>query len=367
MTLFADRIGELLEATEVVTGSKERGDLLEELASHVLGGIPGVKLTHKDVVNVHSSEEIDLVLFNQRHPEGLEVFESFIFVECKNSKTPVSSSAVRDFAYKLQSRNSSLGILVARFGITGNREDLNAAQDVISTQLREGREVVVITEKDLVELESPQDVVDLLIRRRSSLLATCGFVQDDGWREESSHEVEQGPPPEPVEESLPGATEQIGAAIRREQEQLVEEMLQLAPKLPDEFDAAAEALVRQSNEVSALVTSTADSKEIEHGRALLESMLKLGAVAVAFLKRHGAPEREPATIVDSMQSYAPNIHHIQLSSSLYTDFLGYYTVETLKEKDINGRTAALALIGLMVDSHARVEDGLYELLASPDG
>ena len=68
-----------------------------------------------------------------------------------------------------------------------------------------------------------------------------------------------------------------------------------------------------------------------------------------------------------MASYTPNIHHVQLSSRLYTETLDYYTRETLNEEDLSGRVAALALIGLMVDSHTKVEDGLYELLASADG
>lgn len=368
MTEFAERISDLLEATDTADTMKARGNLLEELASHILGSIPGVKVTDHDVLNVHRSQEVDIMLFNEQLPDGLAVFEAFIYVECKNSKEPVSSAEVSYFAYKLKSRSSSLGILVARFGITGDKDDLTAAQHIISQELRDGRQIVVITEKDLAALASPEDVVDLLIRRRSSLLATCGFVQDDGWRKELPEDVEdEDVAGEPVDDPAAGEDGDGGTAIRREREQLVTEMLALAPALPDDPRDANGLLLDRSNEVSGLVgENSVASEKLEHGRATLDSILKLGGAATAFLGRNGGWEQKPVDIVSSMESCAPNIHHVQLSSSLYGDILSYYTLETLNQEDLDGRVAALALVSLMVDSHAKVEDDLYRLLGASD-
>jgi hypothetical protein len=359
----AGLVRQLLERTDETTDSKARGDLLEKLASHILGSIPGVKVTHSDILNVHHSEEIDLVLFNQRLPDGLEMFEPFIFVECKNTKDPVGAPALTLFGRKLESRNASLGILVARFGIAGDREELSAAQHSISGELGRGREIVVITEKDLGVLESADDVVELLIRRRSSLLATCGFVQDDGWQDHQS--ADEAPEEKPATGQFFRGWEGIRNAIQSEREQLVSEMLRDAPKLAEDLDAAAAIVIDQSNALHTLLATTPpEPEEAEHWREVLRAMLDLGATASALLERHGAWERDPADIVASMDSYKPNIRHISLSSRLYSDTLTYYTLEIVNEKEFDGRSASLALIGLMVESYRHLEDSLYEYMAS---
>lgn len=364
MTPFSTEfVRQLLERTDETTDSKARGDLLERLTSHILGSIPGVKVTHSDILNVHHSEEIDLVLFNQRLPDGLEMFEPFIFVECKNTKDPVGAPALTLFGKKLESRNASLGILVARFGITGDRGELSAAQHAISNELGRGREIVVITEKDLGVLQSADDVVELLIRRRSSLLATCGFVQDDGWQDHQS--AVAAPEEKSATGQLVRGWDGIRKAIQSEREQLVSEMLRDAPALAEDLDSAAAVVIDQSNALHTLLAATPpEPEEAEHWRGVLRAMLDVGATAGAFLERHGAWERDPADIVASMDLYKPNMRHISLSSRLYSDTLTYYTLEVVNEEELDGRSASLALIGLMVESYRHLEDSLYEYLAS---
>lgn len=361
MTEFSsDLVAELLEATDRETESKARGDLLEDLAAHMFSSIPGVKVTQRDIPNVHRSEEIDLVLFNQQLPDGLEVFEPFIFVECKNTKTPVGSPALTVFGKKLRSRNASLGILVARFGVTGDPSELTSAQQAISDELAEGREIIVVTEKDLSKLRSAADIVELLIRRRSSLLATCGFVQNDD-RNEDEH---SGSPASAPGRRLRG-WRGIEVAIRQEREQLVTEMLSRDLDLPEDSQTLDELILDRSNILYKLLhSSPPGQEEFQHWRAVLEAMVDLGAVACALLERQGAWEREPSDIVASMRSHTPNLRHVSLTSKLYADILSYYTLEALNQEDLDGRSAALALIGLMVDSHRLLDDSLHEFLAS---
>jgi len=364
MTVFsADLVAELLEATNRETESKARGNLLEELAAHVFNSIPGVKVTQRDVTNVHRSEEIDLVLFNQQLSDGLEVFEPFIFVECKNTKTPVGSPALTVFGKKLRSRNAGLGILVARFGVTGDPSDLTSAQQAISDELSEGREIIVVTERDLSKLRSAADIVELLIRRRSSLLATCGFVQDDD-RNEDEHS--RGQAPSALDGRLRG-WRGIEVAIRQEREQLVTEMLSRGPDWPGNPPTLNELILDRSDILSKLLqSSSTDQEDFQHWRAVLEAMVDLGATATALLERQGAWEREPSAIVASMASHTPNLRHVSLTSRLYADTLSYYTLEAVNQEDLDGRSAALALIGLMVDSHRLLDDSLNEFLASQE-
>jgi hypothetical protein len=357
------RIAELLAESETETDRKAKGNLLESLAVHILGSIPGVKVTGRDVLNVHRSEEVDLVLMNSRRSDGLEFFGPFILAECKNLQEPVDSESVGAFARKLESRRLGLGILVARFGVTGNPEKRNAAQHVISQQLTAGREIVVITARDLEKLKTSADVVDLLLRRRSSLLATCGFVEEDDWYVDS--ELTEDSEASVAENGVRKGWRGVRDAVRIEQERVAEEMLSRAPELPDDLDDATSLLVDATNELQRLLDlAKSDEDDDDLWTAILDRMSELGAVGTAFLGRHGGWERDPGELVASIQQYMPNIRHVGFSSSLFRDMVTHYSLETVNEEELDGRTASLALIGLMVDSHWRLEESLYEFRSS---
>ena len=63
----------------------------------------------------------------------------------------------------------TLGILVALNGITGEAGDLTAAHHTISLALREQRQIVVITRRDIENLRYGADLVRLIKQKLCDL------------------------------------------------------------------------------------------------------------------------------------------------------------------------------------------------------
>jgi hypothetical protein len=358
---FSAKIAALLAATDKASTPKARGDILEKLAAHVLGSISGVEVSATNAHDVHRSEEVDLVLLNRQRPDGLDLFANFILVECKNWKEPLGSQGVAAFARKLQLRGMGLGILVSRRGITGDMPDLTAAQQVLSDELKEGREILVVREADLSRLKNPADVVKLLLVRRSNLMISRGFVEDDGWFVESSSAGSFEPDvPHPGTEGRKG-WKGVRLAIREEEEKVCAAMLKRVPSLPD--TDADQLLVDRNNALHQEIAKAAGGDGLGAWKDALDAMLDLGATAIAFFHRSGGWEQKPADLVSSTALYSPNVRHIAWDSRLFVDLATYYSLEISNEEDLDARTATLSLLGMMLESHWRLEEGLYEAMA----
>jgi hypothetical protein len=362
---FRAQIEALLAATDRASTKKARGDVLEQLAALILGSVPGVEVGATNVMDVHRSEELDLMLLNRKRPDGLDLFPPFILTECKNWKKRLNAQGVAAFARKLENRGLNVGLLLSRRGITGDARTLTAAQQVLSDELGRGREIVVITEADLVQINEPADVAQLLLVRRTSLMTTRGFVQDDDWLNGSgTSEAAEPDAPRPRREGRMGWND-VSLAIRQEEEKVCAGMLRRVPTLPDDEGEAVQILVDRTN---ALHESIDEAVRHDHdpGRwqSVLEAMLDLGAIAIAFFHRGGGWESEPRELVASTIPYMPNVRYVSWDSRLFRDLVTYYSLEVSNEEDLDARTATLSLLGMMVDSHWRLEDSLYEWQAS---
>lgn len=73
------------------------------------------------------------------------------------------------FDRKLQDRHIDFGILVAANGITGIPNLLTSANHVIADALRDGREIIVVTRRELEVMTSSDDIVDLLKDKQTRL------------------------------------------------------------------------------------------------------------------------------------------------------------------------------------------------------
>jgi hypothetical protein len=94
-------------------------------------------------------------------------------VECKNWSTPVGYPELAVFYDKLQSRGRPIGILIAAEGITGDKQLRTAAHEVLVRALANGREILVVTRRELEQLHSTEELVTLLKRKRAQLTVSA--------------------------------------------------------------------------------------------------------------------------------------------------------------------------------------------------
>jgi hypothetical protein len=153
----------------------QRGRALEDLAAFLFGSIPGVSVFATNSVDVFTSQEIDVVLDNLGHANGLLGFEREILIECKNWSDPVGSNEVAWFDTKLRTRGLRHGFLLAMNGITGNAYARTSAHNIIAMALIEQRRIVVITGDDLAQLRSTQQLVSLCRTRMAQMLLSRGL------------------------------------------------------------------------------------------------------------------------------------------------------------------------------------------------
>jgi len=153
----------------------EQGRALEDLICYVLGQVPGVAITHRNVLNAFDTEEIDVAVWNDGAADGFVFLPNIILVECKNWSTRVGSVELNWFDAKLRNRGLTFGILVTTLGITGQAADLTAAHAVVAAALRDGRRLIVLTADELVAVGDTQGLVKL-IKTKLCDLAVKGTI-----------------------------------------------------------------------------------------------------------------------------------------------------------------------------------------------
>jgi len=152
-----------------------RGRALEDLIAYVFELIPGISVTARNELNAFEAEEIDLAFWNEGDPAGLRMFDHLILVECKNWSSPAGYPELAVFHDKLQSRGRPLGILVAAAGITGDPTSLTNAHSVLARALSQGREILVLTRREIEQLTDTDELV-LLLKRKRAQLAVSGTI-----------------------------------------------------------------------------------------------------------------------------------------------------------------------------------------------
>ena len=150
-----------------------KGKALEDLADYLFVNIPGIPFTKRNEMNAFHTEEIDLALWNDKTPDGLHFLPNIVLIECKNWTKPVSSVEVSWFCQKLQSKGFDFGILIANYGVTGDKAEITAAQFILATHLSQKRTVIVITRDDIDKLITTEDLIQL-IKEKLCLLAVGG-------------------------------------------------------------------------------------------------------------------------------------------------------------------------------------------------
>jgi hypothetical protein len=162
-------------AADTTKAVNERGKALEELLTLLMAEVPGVTVFATNSLDVFRSQEVDLVLANNQHEDGLVSFGREVLVECKNWKDPVGASEVAWLYTKLRTRGLSHGILVAMNGITGDGFARTSANSILAHALSEQIRIVVLTRVDLEAVHQGSDLTHLCRQRELALLSTRGL------------------------------------------------------------------------------------------------------------------------------------------------------------------------------------------------
>jgi Restriction endonuclease len=165
-------------ADDLELSDQERGAAYEDYAEIGLAAIPGIEVVARDEMDEFGAQEIDLLLANHRHADGLAGLDQFILVECKNWQAPVGAVEIQSFVDKLRSRGLRHGILIAVRGITGDQEPLRAANNGLARALEDERHILVIEKQEIDELETGEELAALIKVRQIGLIARRGFVRE---------------------------------------------------------------------------------------------------------------------------------------------------------------------------------------------
>jgi hypothetical protein len=167
--LDLDVFSKMLKSVTEAKTNDEKKKSLEELAKHLLEGIPFIKCKYQNLRT--RSSEIDIIA-EYRGATNLTLFDDFgryILVECKNWKASVGAAQVRDFIVKIQKTRTRLGIIFAKNGISGEKDGADAVREIHAVYDSQGIFVIVISEEDLKEIESGVSFYDILDRKIDNL------------------------------------------------------------------------------------------------------------------------------------------------------------------------------------------------------
>jgi Restriction endonuclease len=151
--------------------SPDKGKALEDFCAEFFGAIPGVSVAERRVVDDAHSQEVDLILDNEQHAEGLRNLAQVLFVEAKNWSKRVGSAEVAWFDWKIRLSGYAEGFLVVASGVTGSQEDKTSAWQILWQANIEGRRLIVLTPDEMISCSSAAAIRDLIsskLRRLAS-------------------------------------------------------------------------------------------------------------------------------------------------------------------------------------------------------
>jgi hypothetical protein len=168
-------IARRLTEGDAASVAEEKGAALEDVVVWSFCEVPGVSLMERDRTNRAGSSEIDILLYNQGDRLGLPFLPPVLLFECKNWTARVDSSTVEAFLGKVRSCRLELGVLVAANGVTGDRNHLTAANDIIRRAFdRDNIKLLVVTRADLEAFRVVDDVVELMKKKFAALIFGLG-------------------------------------------------------------------------------------------------------------------------------------------------------------------------------------------------
>jgi Restriction endonuclease len=168
-------VSKILKRADAAKTMPAKGKAFEDLACYIFCKIPGITCTKRNTLNPFVSEEIDVGFWNERELSRLGFLPYVILVECKNWSNPVGCPEVDWFISKLRRRSLDFGLLMAANGITGDKTDIQAAQEIVRSALNDGIRIAVITRAEIERLQTSENLVTL-VKEKLCELAVHGTV-----------------------------------------------------------------------------------------------------------------------------------------------------------------------------------------------
>jgi hypothetical protein len=159
----------LLEAVFKAESNNEKKKSLEKLAKYLFETIPFLSCKYIDLRT--RSSEIDIIV-EFRGADRLTIFDEYgryFLIECKNWKESVGAAQVRDFIGKLRKSRTKLGVILAKNGISGERNGAEAVLEIHTAFHTDGVYVLVISEEDLRAVERGDNFYDILDKKIDNL------------------------------------------------------------------------------------------------------------------------------------------------------------------------------------------------------
>ncbi len=151
---------ELAAACYDAPTSADRGRTLEDFLEYTFASFPGIQVLARDARM--GSQEMDLVLWNDRCCDYFDAAGSELIVEAKNWDVTVGSAEVAWFLEKMRQRHVTHGFFVTRSGVTGEcRDGRDGALDTLFATLRDGLRPVVITLDEMNTVAAQSDLTQL--------------------------------------------------------------------------------------------------------------------------------------------------------------------------------------------------------------
>jgi restriction endonuclease len=324
--------GDAADATNAVKGAA-----LEKAIRHAFTQIPGVACEMQDALNSFKGEEVDLLLSNLAHEDGLAQFGPELLVEAKNWSKKVGAMEINWFATKMRRRNVPEGVLVAAKGITGDAELLTAARQQIAFSLTEGQPILVLLRDELESVPSGGRLAELLHKKRAELIGRQELYFAD------PRELRQGAG------FIKFGSRAFEKILRGERVKRIDEALARGQDLP-ETDAQRAALVGAGlaavqKEANA---GTQDTARDPMGYRLREELMHVAATCAAWLADLGF-EKADGIQVNATLSGMDRVRMFP-GSKLWKALTDYYASELASDgPEMDKELVLFALMALLVE------------------
>ncbi|EKF86553.1 restriction endonuclease [Methanobacterium formicicum] len=146
----------------------EKKNSMENLGEYLFTNIANFEIVERNKRTPTS--ELDIVSENNNafHP-FLTSLGLLIPIECKNWKSAIGASEIRDFGADMVNRKFQTGILISKSGITGERKFKTDAQGELVNFFKQNAKILVLTLEDLYQISDGISLLTILRKRNREL------------------------------------------------------------------------------------------------------------------------------------------------------------------------------------------------------
>ncbi|RJP65943.1 MAG: hypothetical protein C4532_17105 [Candidatus Abyssobacteria bacterium SURF_17] len=145
---------------KLCSSGKNLGRPFEDFCALLLSCIPGFEVKMRASTQDYHFDA--LVRNKSISADFRKDFGNYLATESKNWEKPVQPDVIAYFASRLVFHDMKSGILFSKNGITGERDNRNAALTLIKSFYKIGRIIMVVNEEDIQEIIQGRNLINLL-------------------------------------------------------------------------------------------------------------------------------------------------------------------------------------------------------------